>query len=274
MGNDCQSEWSNVHPGVPQGTKLGPWLFAIMVDDINVPGVDDFWRYVDDSTMSESVAKNDSTLFQSHVNVFAEKSKANGMELKETKCKELRISFSTLNKSFDPIIINNKNVEVVTVVKLLGVTLSNDLKWNSHIANTCKKVSTRLYFLRQLKRAGLRPEDLIQFYVTCIRPVIEYACEAFHDSLPQYLSNDLEGLQKRAFCIIFPELHYQEVLESFNILSLHDRRVKLTTKLFNEIMNNPNHKLKSLLPSAQGKIDGPFLRKQRYLNFLCVKRID
>ena len=42
-----------VHADVPQGTKLGPWLFAIMIDDINVPGVDDFWRYVDDSTMSE-----------------------------------------------------------------------------------------------------------------------------------------------------------------------------------------------------------------------------
>ena len=112
--------------------------------------------------------------------------------------------------------------------------------------------------------------DLIQFYVTCIRPVIEYACEAFHDSLPQYLSNDLERLQKHALCIIFPELHYQEGLESFNILSLHDRRVKLTTKLFNEIMNNPNHKLKSLLPSAQGKIDGPFLRKQRYFNIPVI----
>ena len=209
LGNDCQSEWNNVHEGVPQETKLGPWLFAIMIDDINVPVVDYFWRYVDDSTMPELVAKNDSTLLQSHVNVFAKKSKANGMELKETRCKELGISFSTLNKSFDPIIINNKSVEVVTVVKLLGVTVSNDLKWNSHIANTGKKVSTRLYFLRQLERAGLPPEDLIQFYVSCIHPVIEYACEAFHDSLPQYLSNDLERLQKRAFCIIFPKLHYQ-----------------------------------------------------------------
>lgn len=56
LGNDCQSEWSNVHTGVPQSTKLGLWLFAIMVDDINVPGVGDFWRYVDDSTMSETVA--------------------------------------------------------------------------------------------------------------------------------------------------------------------------------------------------------------------------
>ena len=241
-----------------------------MVDDINVPGVDDFWRYFNDSTMSESVAKNDLSLLQSHVNIFAEKSIANGMELKETKCKELRISFSTSNKFFDPITINSKNVEVVTAVKLLGVTLSSDLKWNSHIANMCKKVSSRLYFLRQLKRARLPPEDLIQFYVTCIRPVIEYAYEAFHDSLSQYLSNDLERLQKCTFRIIFPELHYHEVLESFNILSLHDWRVKLTTKLFNEIVSNPNHKLKSLLPPVQEKIDGPSLRKQRHFNIpLC-----
>ena len=119
-----------------------------MIDDIKLlVYLDNFWRYVDCSTMSESVVKNYSSLHQSHVNVFAENSKANGMELKETKCKELRKRFSASNKSFDPIIINN-NVGVVTVVKLLGVTLSTDLNWNSHIANTCKKVSSRLYFLR------------------------------------------------------------------------------------------------------------------------------
>lgn len=101
--------------------------------------------------------------------------------------------------------------------------------------------------------------------MTCIRPVIEYACEAFHDSLPQYLSNDLERLQKRAFRIIFP-------LDSFNILSLHDWRMKLTTKLFNEIVqSNPNHKLKSLLPSVEEKIDGPSLRKQRHCNIPVCK---
>ena len=120
-----------------------------MIDDAKLlVYLDNFWRYVDGSTMSESVAKNYSSLLQSHVNVFAENSKENGMERKETKCKELRKRFSTSNKSFEPIIINNNNVGVVIVVKLLGVTLSTDLNWNSHIANTYKKVSSRLYFLR------------------------------------------------------------------------------------------------------------------------------
>ena len=118
--------------------------------------------------------------------------------------------FLFIQQIFYSIIINDRNVEVVTVVKLLGVTLSNDLKWNSHIANTCKKVSSQLYFLRQLRCARLPPKDLIQFFATCSRPVIEYACEALHDSLMQYLCNNLERVQKRGFRIIFPELHYHE----------------------------------------------------------------
>ena len=145
-----------------------------MIDDINVPGVDDFWKYVVDSTICLSLLqKNDSSLLQSHVNVFAKKSKGNGMELKKTE-RELKISFSTSNKPFYPMVINNENVEVVTVVELLPVTLSKDPKWHSHTAaNTCKKLWSRLYFLRQLKLAAFPPEGLIQFYGTCIHPVIE-----------------------------------------------------------------------------------------------------
>ena len=79
--------------------------------------------------------------------------------------------------------------------KILGVNISSDLKWNHHIAEVVKKARKRLFCLSQLKRAGLGPNELVQFYRTCIRPITEYACTVFHDGLPVYLSHELEAVQ-------------------------------------------------------------------------------
>ena len=124
--------------------------------------------------------------------------------MNETKCKGLPISFPRSADSFEAVTINNKPIEVVTSVKLFGLTISNNLKWNAHIKNVIKKESSRLYQLRQLKRAKGDP--------ACIRPVSD-ACQVFHNGLPKYLSEELENIQRRALRIISPVLSYQEALK-------------------------------------------------------------
>ena len=76
----------------------------------------------------------------------------------------------------------------------------------------------------------------------------------FQNSLLQYLSNKIEKLQKRAFQIIFPALHYQEVLERMNIQTLYDRRETLTEKLFSDIVVNDQNKLNTLLPPENNSV--------------------
>ena len=155
------------------------------------------------------------------------------------------------------------------------MTLTDDLKWNKHIGTVVSKASKRLYLLKQLQRAGVDEHHLIDFYNTCIRSVVEYACEVFHSSLPTYLSEELERVQRRAMRIIFPGMKYKESLQQGHLQSLYDRREYLCTKLFQQIEQDPCHKLKTLLPNLNTSVDSlrtvrkytlPLIKTDRFKN--------
>ena len=68
---------------------------------------------------------------------------------------------------------------------------------------------------------------------------MEYACPVFHDSLPEYLSNDLERIQKRVMRIIYASASYQEALATAELAPFALRRQQLTDKLFKQIIVEP-----------------------------------
>ena len=105
-----------------------------------------------------------------------------------------------------------------------------------------------MYYLAQLKRAGVPVSDIVNFYSTCIRPTLEYGAEVFHHSLPKYLGNELERVQKRSLAITFPGQEYDQRLQLSGLISLHDRRQKLCENLFKSITSDKTHELNSLLP--------------------------
>ena len=66
---DCVSEWCAVPAGVPHGTKLCPWLFLIMINNLSVANTN-IWKYADDTTLAECVEKNGTSSMQSRVDEF------------------------------------------------------------------------------------------------------------------------------------------------------------------------------------------------------------
>ena len=247
LGYDCFSEWGNVPAGVPQGTKLGPWLFILMINDLKTCSSDEI-KFVDDLTVSETVAKSSSSNMQHVVSEIEEWSESNLFKLNENKCKEMQVDFARNRNRYPPIEINGKPLEVVEEAKLLGLTIASNLRWNSHVNDVVSKSSKRVYLLVQLKRAKVPIQDILQFYSVCVRPILEYASTVFHYSIPKYLSDEIERVQKRALRIVYPNLHYEDALVEAGMESLYARRQKACDKLFKQILEDPNHKLNNLIP--------------------------
>ena len=112
-----------------------------------------------------------------------------------------------------------------TPSKLLGVYLSADLKWTTHINHICSKVSKSLFAIRILKRNGVELRDLRNVYCSFIRPVLEYACPVSHFSLPVFLCDQIEQIKRPALKIIYPGLSYKDGLNELNLPTFVDRRV-------------------------------------------------
>ena len=71
-------------------------------------------------------------------------------------------------------------------------------------------------------------------------------------ALLQYLSNEMERLQKFTLWIIQPILSYAEALVALDITSLYERRQALSKALFDQIVGDQGHKLQELLPPCNG----------------------
>ena len=157
-------------------------MFVLIINDLDTNAQQ--WKYVEDTTVSEVEVKGGESHAQAIGNRVIEWSRENRVQLNTDECKELRISFAKEQIVFDPVIIEGKEVELVTSVKLLGLTIANDLTCNDHVTEITKKASKRLYFLTQLKRAGVPKQDPALFYVSCVRSVIDYAAPVFLNGLP------------------------------------------------------------------------------------------
>merc|ERR1712243_537924 len=82
------------------------------------------------------------------------------MKLNEAKCNYL--IFSRTKQNFSTrLSVNNVLMDRLSVTKILGVWISEDLSWDKNCQEICKKAYARLGMITKLKYVGVNREDLI-----------------------------------------------------------------------------------------------------------------
>jgi hypothetical protein len=121
------------------------------------------WKFVYDTKNSEIVSKNSASNIQTAVDYVQNWSSDNCLKLNELKCKELVIDFSRAVNTFQRVIVNGNELELVSHAKILGLVISDDLKWNDHVYYIIKKVNKRINSVVQLNRAKVQgPRSVLE----------------------------------------------------------------------------------------------------------------
>jgi hypothetical protein len=263
-------EWVSLNGGLPQGSWLGPLIFIMFVNDLKSDEL--LHKYIDDLTVSEIFNKDEGSKMNNVLSEIHQLSARNFLNINGSKTKEMFLC--AFNRaSVEPLKLNDVEIQSVSSFKLLGVHVDCNLKWSSHIDSICSKANMRVYFIKHLKRSGVEMEDVLHFYYSVVRPVLEYACPAWHTGLTRDQSDRLEAVQKRSLSIIFNMSVFENYLEfcsSNGIETLANRRDNLCKRFFLKCVANENSCLHYLLPASKENVIANKLRNRPKYNILPV----
>ncbi len=118
----------------------------------------------------------------------------NCLSLNVSKTKELIVYFrKRQQRPYTPLMISGTPVERVSSFKYLGVNISEDLTWTTHIQTQVKKARKRLYHLRQLRKFRVSPTILKTFYSGAIESVLTQWISVWYGNS---LNQDCKALQR------------------------------------------------------------------------------
>ena len=221
---------------------------------------------------TEHVLPAENNLLQYLVHDTEHFAKANQMVINKEKTKI--ISFTKSRKlDFPPELefLDGTKIETMSETRLLGVIISNNLKWHKNTSHICNKARQRLWILRRLNKFNLSKQELYDVYIKEIRSILELAVPVWHSSLTKKETKSIESVQKLAFKIILQKdyITYQQACKHFSALSLAERRDKLSLQfaktnlksennLFTKLTNNVNTR------NTHNIVKEPFCNTTRY----------
>ena len=198
--NDNLSDLCRIVKGVPQGSILGPLLFTLYINDLpKVVEESGVVLYADDSTLfaSSKYPANIQISLNNDLGRLDKWFKQNKLNLNSKKSEFLLVSNPRIKHRFSEIKIEvgGNQLAVKDHIKMLGVTLSEDLSWERHTKILIGNLRHRFRsYHRSCSMLTMDSRKLL--YNAAIASRLNY-CDIIWDECRKSSKNKLQTIQNR-----------------------------------------------------------------------------
>ena len=205
--NGKTSSMLNINCGVPQGSVLGPLLFLIYINDLEMflSNVH-VSQYADDTVISytDKNQQKINEILMENLTALAEWCEMNKLTVNVGKTKSMYFGSRNITKKIDygkKMMLNGRELQQVDHYKYLGVILDKNMTFKLHIESILKILKYKIYVLAKL-RPYLTVYASLSIYKTTILPYIDYG-DIFYQAASKKMLHNLQDRQDKALKICY-----------------------------------------------------------------------
>jgi len=250
--NGVTSDNKPITCGVPQGSILGPLLFLLYINDLNLALFNcSVFHFADDTNLLFS-SKNPDILHKqinAELKILFDWLCANRLSLNASKTEFIifRPPRLNLNKRVT-LKLNGVTIFESTKIKYLGIILDSRLSWKHHVNELCKKLGRTLGMIYKVRHL-CTPSVLRSLYFSLFNSHLSYGLSVWGQCIAEY-SEKIKLIQKkivRAISFADFDASTKPLMKELKILSLDDLyKMQIASLMWDYDHGSLPHSLKNL----------------------------